>query len=154
MQVDLTSVMILLGLQMLAFSWRVIREANGNERLSFPWVPVPDNVNVVAMLAVLYFCIIAPLTTTGIRLYSVGVLGRATFAAATVLIASHPLIVASHYRLWSGTRRGAPSGNAQLAYCSRQEALVQLIAVAAAATVFVWVVQAANAPSVLLPAGA
>jgi len=145
MRLDLTSVMILLGLQMLAFSWRVAREIDGNESHPFLWVPLPDNVNVAAMLAVLYFCIIAPFTTTGIRLYSVGVLGRASFAAATVLIAAHPLIVASHYRLWRGVRRGAPAEESEkLPYCTRQEAVVQVVALAAAVVVFVWVLQAAN----------
>ena len=82
MGVDLTSVMIVLALQLVALSWRVTRELNGNEPHPFPWVPVPDNVNIAAMLAVLYFCIVAPLTTVGVRLYSVTVLGRAAFLAA------------------------------------------------------------------------
>lgn len=148
MRLDLTSVMILLGLQLAAFSWRLVREINDNEPHPFPWVPVPDNVNVGAMLAVVYFCIVAPMTTTGLRLFSVGVMGRASFAAATVLLAFHPLVVASHYRLWRGQRQ---TDETKLPYCSAQELLVQLVALAAAAVVFVMVVRAANAPTVVLP---
>lgn len=152
--VDLTSVMILLALQLVAFGWRVAREVDGNEPHPFPWVPLPDNVNVAAMLAVLFFCIVAPLTTTGLRLYSVGVLGRASFAAACVLIVAHPLVVASHYGVWGGARQGAgPRESGSLPYCTRQEAVVQVIALAGATTVFVWVVQAANAPTIVLPPG-
>jgi hypothetical protein len=141
--------MVLLVLQMVALGWRVQREINGKEPHPFPWVPVPDNVNIGAMLAVLYFCIIAPLTTVGVRLYSVTVLGRAVFVAGVVLIALHPLIVASHYGLWSG-RRG--HDDASFPYCNRQEAIVQLIALALAATVFAWVLQAANTPTAVLSA--
>ena len=149
MAVDLPSVMTLLALQFVAFCWRILREIDGNEPHPFPWVPVPDNVNVAGMFAVLYFCIVAPLTTTGLRLYSVGVLGRATFAAACLLIVAHPLVVASHYRVWGGT--GGSGDDDAPPYCTRQEAILQLIALVGAATVFVWVVRAASAPSVVLP---
>ena len=150
MVVGLPSVMILLALQLLVFGWRILREIDGNEPHPFPWVPVPDNVNVAAMLAVLYFCIVAPLTTTGLRLYSVGVLGRATFAAACLLIVAHPLVVASHYRVWGGA--GRPEGDDQ-PYCTRQEAILQVIVLVGATAVFLWVVQAANAPTVVLSSG-
>jgi len=150
MQVDLTSVMLLLGMQMLALGWRVNRELNGNRQHPFPWVPVPDNINIGAMLAVLYFCVIAPLTTSGIRLYSVSVLGRAVFAGATVLIAAHPLIVSSHYRLWGG-RRTLGGESKDLPYCTRQEGVVQLVALAAAAVAFMGVLRAANTPTSVLP---
>ena len=151
MTVELSSVMILLGLQLLAFGWRLAREIDGNEPHPFPWVPVPDNVNVVAMLAVLTLCVVAPLTTTGERLYAVGVVGRATFAAATVLIVAHPLIVAAHYRLWGGRRGLRRREHDGPPYCTLPEAIVQLIALVAAAAVFVWVVRAANASIFLLP---
>lgn len=153
MTIDLTSVMILLALQLLALSWRVLREINGNEPHPFPWVPVPDNVNVLAMLAVLYFCIVAPLTATGARIYPVGVMAGATFAAASLLIVAHPLVVASHYGVWGGARRARRTEGDGLPYCSLQEGVLQLVALAAAAAVFAWVVQAANAPTVLLTTG-
>jgi hypothetical protein len=154
MAVDLTSVMILLALQVLAFSWRVAREVDGNERHPFPFVPVPDNVNVLAMLAVLYFCIVAPFTATGLRIYPVAVMAKASFAAACVLLIAHPLVVASHYRVWGGARRSAdPDADAPLPYCTRQEAIVQVVALGAAAAAFLWVLQAANVPTVTLTPG-
>ena len=149
MTIDLTSVMILLALQMLALAWRIAREIDGRELHPFPFVPVPDNVNVAAMLAVVAFCVVAPLTGTGLRLYSVDVLGRAIFAAATVLIVAHPLVVAAHYRLWAGSRDSA----ATIPYCTRAEAITQLTALIGAGATFVWVVQAANQPHIVLPAG-
>ncbi len=150
MALDLPSVMILLALQLLALAWRVRREIDGHEAHPFPWVPVPDNVNVAAMLVVLYFCIVAPLTTTGLRLYSVSVLARACFAAACLLIVAHPLIVAAHYRVWGGDRGGtSPEGDQP--YCTRQEAVLQVIALIGATVVFLWVLRAASAPTVTLP---
>lgn len=152
MSLDLTSVMILLGLQLGALAWRVRREINGLERHPFPFVPVPDNVNIAAMIAVLYFCVIAPATTTGLRLYSVGVMGRATFVAAAVLLVTHPIVVASHYRLWGG-RRSAARRDDPLPYCTAQEVVVQLVALAIAGVVFLAVIRAANAERVILPGG-
>jgi hypothetical protein len=154
MPVELSSVMILLAMQSLAFCWRVLREIDGNEPHPYPWVPLPDNVNVLAMLAVLAFCLIGPFTATGHRVYPVLVMSKATFAAACVLIVAHPLVVASHYRVWGGRARGAGADSEQrVPYCTRSEAIVQLIALVCAAAVFVWVLQAANAPTVLLPTG-
>ena len=147
MAVDTSSVMILLALQWLAFAWRVLREINGREVHPFPWVPLPDNVNILAMLAVLYFCLVAPLTASGLRIYPVGVMAHASFVAACVLIIAHPLVVASHYRVWGGSR-GAQ--DEPLPYCTRQEAIVQIVALIAAAAVFVLVLQAANQPTVVL----
>lgn len=150
MSLDLTSVMILLGLQMAALAWRVRREINGLERHPFPFVPLPDNVNIAAMIGVLYFCVIAPATTTGLRLYSVGVMGRATFVAAAVLLVTHPIVVASHYRLWAGRRAARHNGD-ELPYCTLQEAVVQAVALIIAGAVFLAVVRAANAERVVLP---
>lgn len=147
MSVDLSSVMILLGLQVGALAWRVSREIDGREKHPFPWVPVPDNVNAASMLAVLYFCLLAPLTTTGLRLYSVSVMGRAVFVAAVVLVVVHPLVIASHYRLWAGRRGGETT---PLPYCTAQEAVVQVAALIIAAAAFVWVLQAAAEPTVVL----
>jgi len=150
MSVDVTAVLILLALQAGALFWRIAREVDGRDPNPFPWVPVPDNVNVAAMLAVLALCLVAPLVTTGQRLYAVGVLSRATFVAATVLIVFHPLVVASHYGLWAGRR--AASRKAEARYCTGQEAIVQLVALGIAATVFVLVLRAANAATITLTA--
>jgi len=147
MTVDTSSVMILLGLQWLALGWRVLRELNGREAHPFPWVPVPDNVNVLSMLAVLYFCLVAPLTASGLRVYPVAVMAHASFVAACVLIIIHPLVVASHYRVWGGSR-GAP--NEPLPYCTRQEAVIQIVGLVAAAAVFMLVLAAAEEPTIVL----
>ena len=152
MAIDRTAVMMLLALQLAALGWRVAREIDGRERHPFPWVPLPDNVNIAAMLAVVLLCVIAPMTAIGMRLYSVNVLSRAVFAAACVLIAAHPLVVACHYRLWGGSRSTGVDKPA-LPYCGRSEALVQLVALIGAGAVFVWVLQAANQPGILLPTG-
>ena len=52
MQLELSSVMMLLILQLSALAWRVHREVSGNEPRPFAFVPVPDNVNIGAMMAV------------------------------------------------------------------------------------------------------
>jgi hypothetical protein len=145
MQLELSSVMMLLVLQLMALAWRVHREVAGNEPRPFAFVPVPDNVNIGAMIAVLYFCVIAPLTTTGLRLYSVNVMGRAVFVGALVLLIVHPLVVASHYQLWRGKR-----ARAEPAYCTRQELVVQAMSLVIAGIVFMAVLRAANQPTFVL----
>ncbi|NKB89119.1 MAG: hypothetical protein GKS06_12960 [Acidobacteria bacterium] len=148
MQLELGSVMMLLILQLSALAWRVHREVAGNEPRPFAFVPVPDNVNILAMISVVYFCVIAPLTTVGIRLYSVTVMGRAVFVAALILLIVHPIVVASHYQLWRGKRDLKAPG-----YCTRQELLVQAVGLTFAGLAFLAVLRAANQPLSALVAG-
>ncbi len=147
MPINLQSVMILLALQLLVFGWRIAREVNGQEPHSFPWVPVPDNVNVASMLAVLYACVLVPVRTLSPigESFVLAPIGRAVFAAAALLIVAYPLVVAAHYGLWSGTGGGSDvAEKTERRYCSRAEGLVQLIALLATGAVFFQVLQSGS----------
>ncbi len=135
MPIDLQNVLTLVALQFLAFGWRVVRELEGKDAKRYPWVPVPDNVNLASMVAVVYWGALVPLMSPAIGSYTLPPLGRAIFAAAMVLLVAHPIVVASHYRLWDGGGRGINLREAEEhPYCTRQEALLQLIALATAVT--------------------
>lgn len=85
---------IILGLEFAAFGWRVNREINVADADRKTWLPLPDVVNIVALLSVVYFCVVVPLAQGDYVLWS-----RRVLAAAGTLIAFHPLTMAAHYGL-------------------------------------------------------
>jgi hypothetical protein len=85
---------IILGLEFAAFGWRVNREINVGDENRKTWLPLPDIVNIVALLLVVYFCIVVPLDQGDYVIWS-----RKVLAAAGTLIAFHPLTMAAHYGL-------------------------------------------------------
>lgn len=136
MSLELPAVLILLGLQLTAFAWRVVREIRGDDPVKHPWVPVPDNINLAAAFAVAWWCVLIPLMQPVSPGFVLAPFARAVFAAAVVLLIAHPIVVAAHYRLWDGEGRGINMREAtEHPYCTRQEGLLQLIALAAAITV-------------------
>jgi hypothetical protein len=91
---------VVLALQFAAFGWRIAREiAIGDERRR-TWFPLPDYINVVAMLVVVACCVVWP-TIVGVF----GSVSKGSLVGAAVLIAMHPVSMAAHYRLlWGGGR--------------------------------------------------
>jgi hypothetical protein len=85
---------IILGLEFAAFGWRVNREINVGEGDRKTWLPLPDVVNIVALLMVVYLYVVVPLAHGDYTLWS-----RRVLAAAGTLIAFHPLVMAAHYGL-------------------------------------------------------
>jgi hypothetical protein len=85
---------MILSLEFVAFGWRVNREINVADRSRKIWVPLPDLLNIVALLFVVCFCIVVPLAEGDYNVWS-----RMVLAAAGVLIAFHPLTMAAHYGL-------------------------------------------------------
>ena len=93
----------LIALQFVAFGWRVNREINLRDADRGSWIPVPDVLNIMSLLAAVICLIVVPIATDTYLWLSRMVLG-----AGYVLIAFHPFTTAAHYRLWS---RASKSGN-------------------------------------------
>lgn len=94
----------LIALQFVAFGWRINREIPLGDAGRRTWLPAPDFLNLLSMLAVMAFCVALPLAS------------NFTKAAHTVLamgysfIAFHPISEAAHYRLFSKKGRSIYDG--------------------------------------------
>src|ERR1700728_4090864 len=86
----------LIALQFAAFGWRVNREINLGDSGRGSWIPVPDVLNIMSLLATVICLIVVPIATD-----SYFWLSRIVLGAGYVLIAFHPFTMAAHYRLWS-----------------------------------------------------
>src|SRR5438445_6677329 len=87
----------LLALQFVAFGWRLTREiAVGDDKgkIRLTWLPLPDYLNLLSLLAVVTFCIVLPITGCGFPRIE-----RTALGSAYTLIALHPINEAAHYRL-------------------------------------------------------
>ena len=123
-----TIVPVLLGLQFAAFGWRILREISLEDQRRRTWFPLPDYINILAMLAVIALCIVWPLHNGASE-----DLSRACTAAAAVLIGFHPVSMAAHYRLFarSGRRIYVEQGR-DYPWITAQEAFFVSISVIAA----------------------
>lgn len=88
----------LVALQFVAFGWRINREISVGDQLRRTWIPLPDCLNLLSLVAVVTFCVVAPLCG-----YARAT--NATLSAGYALIAFHPISEAAHYRLFSGAGR-------------------------------------------------
>lgn len=86
----------LIALQFAAFGWRVNREINLGDSGRATWIPIPDVLNIMSLLATVICLIVVPIATD-----SYFWLSRMVLGAGYVLIAFHPFTMAAHYRLWS-----------------------------------------------------
>ncbi len=100
-----------IGLQFVAFGWRVNREIAVGDQERRTWLPVPDCINVLALFWTIGLCVILPLSQGG----RFAGLSRATLAAAAVLVAFHPVSMAAHYGLFTGQRPRKGGGDIQFA---------------------------------------
>ena len=85
----------LIALQFAAFGWRVNREINLGDSGRATWIPIPDVLNIMSLLATVICLIVVPIATD-----SYFWLSRVVLGAGYVLIAFHPFTMAAHYRLW------------------------------------------------------
>jgi hypothetical protein len=84
----------LIALQFVAFGWRLNREITMGDKRRITWLPLPDYMNLISLLAVVLCCVVIPLAKGDF-----GRTAKAVLAAAYVLIAFHPISEAAHYRL-------------------------------------------------------
>jgi|GEM_PF-3468418 hypothetical protein len=84
----------LIAVQFVAFGWRLNREITQGDNRRITWLPLPDYLNLLSLLAVILCCVVAP-TVLG----DFGRTAKTTLTAAYVLIAFHPVNEAAHYRL-------------------------------------------------------
>src|SRR5437773_8550760 len=85
----------LIALQFVAFGWRINREITVEDQQRKTWLPLPDFLNIVALVTVVFCCIVLPLACDVNRFSS------AVLSVGYVLIAFHPISEAAHYRLFS-----------------------------------------------------
>ncbi len=90
----------LITLQFAAFGWRVNREINLGDGRRATWIPIPDVLNIMSLVATVICLIVVPIATD-----SCFWLSRMVLGAGYVLIAFHPFSMAAHYRLWSRADR-------------------------------------------------
>ena len=86
----------LIALQFAAFGWGVNREINLGDSGRATWIPIPDVLNIMSLLATVICLIVVPIATD-----SYFWLSRVVLGAGYILIAFHPFTMAAHYRLWS-----------------------------------------------------
>jgi hypothetical protein len=90
----------LIALQFVAFGWRINREITVGDQNRKTWLPLPDYLNLISLLAVSGLCVAAPLGWGFIRF------SGPALSAGYMLIAFHPVSEAAHYRLlFSGRGR-------------------------------------------------
>ena len=119
----------ILALQFVAFGWRISREIPVGDAGRKTWFPVPDIINILSMLCVVFFCVVVPLKSGHFDGIS-----RVVLAAAFVLIAFHPICMAGHYRLFSTQGRHIYTLRGQdYSYCTVAEAMLVVVAVSLAA---------------------
>src|SRR5208337_2744474 len=86
----------LIALQFVAFGWRLNREITVGDKHRKTWLPLPDCLNLLSLVAVVTCCLVVPLAS--------GVFGKLAAAILSFgysLIAFHPISEAAHYRLFS-----------------------------------------------------
>jgi hypothetical protein len=89
-------VIALVALQFTAFGWRLNREMNMGDKLLRTWLPLPDCLNLLALFAVVLFCVVIPMASNAhARLAS------ATLKVGYTLLVFHPFSEAAHYGLFS-----------------------------------------------------
>ena len=120
---------VLLVLQFAAFGWRINREIPLGDAGRRTWFPIADFTNVVALISVIALCVVIPI--------HLGVFGRVSttaLAVGFVLIGSHPIITAAHYRLFSKEGRSIyiKGPNDDYPYATGQEILALIASVIAA----------------------
>lgn len=86
----------IVALQFAVFGWRINREISLGEAGRRTWLLASDYINLVLMVAVIFFCIVTPLKTNTFPLRSEEIL-----VAAYVFMGFTPFILAGHYRLFS-----------------------------------------------------
>jgi hypothetical protein len=91
---------MLVALQFAAFGWRISREIGLVDQKRRVWLPVPDILNLISMMAVLWADVVLPLAH-GIFFPA----AKITLAVGFVLIGFHPLSMAGHYCLFSKNGR-------------------------------------------------
>jgi len=90
----------LVALQFVAFGWRLNREITVGDDLRRTWLPLPDCLNLLGLLAVVLFCVVMPMTGGAHPR-----LAYTTLSVGYTLIAFHPFGEAAHYRLFSKAGR-------------------------------------------------
>ena len=123
---------VILGLQFATFGWRINREIPVGDAGRRTWFPVPDVVNVVSMLNVVWFCFVEPLAANQFAKSA-----RVSLAIAAVVLAFHPLCMVAHYRLFTegGRKVYLSQGNSDYPYCTVPEFVLVVVGLALAATV-------------------
>ena len=119
----------LIALQFIAFGWRVNREINLPDADRGSWIPIPDVVNIMSLLATVICLIVIPITT-----YAYFWLSRIVLGAGYVLIAFHPFTMAAHYRLWSReSKSGHVTDRKDHPYATREEVISASLSIILAA---------------------
>jgi len=90
----------LIALQFVSFGWRLNREITVGDGKRKTWLPLPDYLNVLSLLAIISICVVIPLAGG-----KCDRLAKVALVAGYVLIAFHPINEAAHYRLFSGKGR-------------------------------------------------
>lgn len=127
---------LLFMLQFLAFGWSVHREINAAKPDRQVVLSLPDVVNLLSMFATVGCAIILPIATD-----SHAQLARIVLGFAYVLIAFHPVALASHYRLWSRTsNRSEVEQNANSLYVNREELATSVFSIMIAISFAVYLV--------------
>jgi hypothetical protein len=57
----------LIALQFIAFGWRINREITVGDQRRKTWLPMPDLLNLISLLAVVLFCVALPLGLGAVR---------------------------------------------------------------------------------------
>ena len=111
---------VLLALQFAAFGWRINREISVGDEGRTTWLPVPDIINILSMVSVVWFCVVWPLSSGQFSKES-----RAVLSAAFVVMAFHPICMVGHYGLFSRRGREAriKSKDDDFQYCPWPEGL-------------------------------
>ena len=63
-------------------------------------IPVPDIINILSMLSVVWLCVVVPLVSD-----QFGKESRTVLSVAFILLAFHPICMVGHYRLFSARGR-------------------------------------------------
>jgi hypothetical protein len=84
-----------MSLQFVAFGWRLLREIPLGDQGRRTWLPLPDWINLLSLLAVAITCAVLPLSG---HLYPK--MANETLAIAYWFIAFHPVSEAMHYRIF------------------------------------------------------
>lgn len=94
----------LLALQFVAFGWRLNREITVGDKGNKTWLPLPDYLNLLSFVSVVFCCVVIPLANgCFVRAPSVtlGRVASTTLSVGYILIAFHPISEAAHYRIFS-----------------------------------------------------
>jgi len=100
----MTTAIVLLGFQLISFSWRISEEERVRSKGSIPWIPPADYLNLISILILTFGVFILPLLV----IISISYL-KMLFGLSLIMFVGSIFAIAGHYEMYKKNRQ-SPGG--------------------------------------------